>query len=81
MYQASYSRFIATLFSAVQIRASLASSDSGKAIGFRILFSRNVGNGKDEQSSKLSADPIQRMQPRAPAGVRTVHLLNHYFGI
>lgn len=52
-----------------------------QAVGFRILFSRNVRNGKIQRARQFAADPIQGIKTRAAAGVFAAHLLDDDFRI
>jgi hypothetical protein len=60
-------------------RLTTPSGVIGKAVGFLVVMSRNVCDGELERASQLAAGPIQRVQPRAAAGVLPSHLLDNKF--
>ena len=59
----------------------LANRGISQTIGFRVIFAWNVGDGKIQRPGQLSANPIQRVKSRAPAGIDSGHLPHYDFRI
>ena len=53
----------------------------GQAVGFLILLAWYVRDAKLQGMGQLAAHPVERIKPRAAAGIFAGHLLHHQLGI
>jgi len=59
----------------------LSNGRVGQTIGLRIVLAADVGDGELQGAGQFLADPVEGIQAGAAAGVLTLHLPDHHFGI